>query len=610
MGSVNDDDIPLRTMRVSLKKKYKVIRKVKEHNRKKAKEAKKLRLSGKNKVEKDPCIPNNWPFKEQELKVLEARRTEAIEELEQKKAEHKERARKRKLGLLEDEDDSKLLEDSNKNTNDFEIKSKRVSLKKKYKVIRKVKEHNRKKGKEATKLRLSGKNKVEKDPGIPNNWPFKEHELKALEARRTKAIEELEQKEAERKERCSQREIKSKRVSLKKKYKVIRKVKEHNRKKGKVAKKLRLSGKNKVEKDPGIPNNWPFKEHELKALEARRTKAIKELEQKKAERKEREHELKALEARMTKAIEELEQKKAEHKERARRRKLGLLEEEYDSKLLEDSNKNTNDFDNAAKTREKKAKEAKKLRLSGNNKVEKDPGIPNNWPFKEQELKVVEARRTKAIEEFEQKTAERKERACRRKLGLLEEEYDSKLLEDSNKDTNDFGNAAKTRESKSKRVSFKNKYKVIRKVKEHNRKKAKEAKKLRLSGKNKVEKDPSIPNNWPFKEQELKALEARRTKAIEELEQKKVEHKERKAHHLKLFFPNFIFYLTLHQPWRLLTAKSPATRPTTVPASIIVLPVTAAPPLSNARSTTAWPPCLRLSSALSTSCYSNVIKPLP
>ena len=74
---------------------------------------------------------------------------------------------------------------------------------------------------------------------------------------------------------------------MKKKYKVIQKVKEHNRKKAKEAKKLRLSGKNKVEKDPGIPNNWPFKEHELKALEARRTKAIKELEQKKAERKER-----------------------------------------------------------------------------------------------------------------------------------------------------------------------------------------------------------------------------------------------------------------------------------------------------------------------------------
>jgi len=74
-------------------------------------------------------------------------------------------------------------------------------LKKKYKVIRKVKEHNRKKAKEAKKLALSGKKKVEKDPGIPNDWPFKEQELKALEARRAKAIEELEQKKAERKER-------------------------------------------------------------------------------------------------------------------------------------------------------------------------------------------------------------------------------------------------------------------------------------------------------------------------------------------------------------------------------------------------------------------------
>ncbi|XP_027927631.1 guanine nucleotide-binding protein-like NSN1 [Vigna unguiculata] len=109
----------LKSKSVSLKKKYKVIRKVKEHNRKKAKEAKKLRLSGKNKVEKDPGIPNDWPFKEQELKALEARRAKAIEELEQKKVERKERARKRKLGLLEEEDDSKLLEDSKKNSNDF-----------------------------------------------------------------------------------------------------------------------------------------------------------------------------------------------------------------------------------------------------------------------------------------------------------------------------------------------------------------------------------------------------------------------------------------------------------------------------------------------------------
>jgi nuclear GTP-binding protein len=74
-----------------LKKKYKIIRKVKEHNKKKTKEAKKLLLSGKKKVEKDPGIPNDWPFKEQELKLLEARRERAIQELEQKKADRKER---------------------------------------------------------------------------------------------------------------------------------------------------------------------------------------------------------------------------------------------------------------------------------------------------------------------------------------------------------------------------------------------------------------------------------------------------------------------------------------------------------------------------------------
>ena len=82
------------------------------------------------------------------------------------------------------------------------------------------------------------------------------------------------------------------------------------------------------------------------------------------------------------------------------------------------------------------------------------------------------------------------------------------------------------ESKSKRVSLKQKYKVIRKVKEHHKKKAKQAKKLGLNRKGKVEKDPGIPNDWPFKEQELKALEARRARAIEELEQKKAARKER------------------------------------------------------------------------------------
>ncbi|PPD93984.1 hypothetical protein GOBAR_DD08998 [Gossypium barbadense] len=85
---------------------------------------------------------------------------------------------------------------------------------------------------------------------------------------------------------------------------------------------------------------------------------------------------------------------------------------------------------------------------------------------------------------------------------------------------------RSKKSKSKRVSLKQKYKVIRKVKEHHKKKAKEAKKLGLNRKKKVEKDPGIPNDWPFKEQELKALEARRARALEELEQKKAARKER------------------------------------------------------------------------------------
>ncbi|KAG4192432.1 hypothetical protein ERO13_A07G156300v2 [Gossypium hirsutum] len=99
-----------KSKRVSLKQKYKVIRKVKEHHKKKAKEAKKLGLNRKRKVEKDPGIPSDWPFKEQELKALEARRARALEELEQKKAARKERAKKRKMGLLADDDKEPIEE--------------------------------------------------------------------------------------------------------------------------------------------------------------------------------------------------------------------------------------------------------------------------------------------------------------------------------------------------------------------------------------------------------------------------------------------------------------------------------------------------------------------
>ncbi|KAL1550327.1 Guanine nucleotide-binding protein-like nsn1 [Salvia divinorum] len=104
-----------KSKRVPLRKKYKIIRKVKEHEKKKTKEAKKLGINKKPKVEKDPGIPNDWPFKEQELKALEVRRQRAIDDLEAKKAARKERAKKRKLGLLDDEETKGGEEGMNEN---------------------------------------------------------------------------------------------------------------------------------------------------------------------------------------------------------------------------------------------------------------------------------------------------------------------------------------------------------------------------------------------------------------------------------------------------------------------------------------------------------------
>lgn len=60
--------------------------------------------------------------------------------------------------------------------------------------------------------------------------------------------------------------------------------------------------------------------------------------------------------------------------------------------------------------------------------------------------------------------------------------------------------------------------MLKKVKLHHKKKAKEAKKLGMNKKPKVDKEPEIPNDAPFTEEEIKALEARR--AAKALDQKK------------------------------------------------------------------------------------------
>ncbi len=78
-------------------------------------------------------------------------------------------------------------------------KSKRTTLRQKYKVIRKVKEHQRKKRKE---LKKSGvKPKSPKDPGLPSQWPFKEELIKEFAFKRAQILAAEKRKKEEKKAR-------------------------------------------------------------------------------------------------------------------------------------------------------------------------------------------------------------------------------------------------------------------------------------------------------------------------------------------------------------------------------------------------------------------------
>ncbi|KAJ1111591.1 hypothetical protein NDU88_008908 [Pleurodeles waltl] len=70
--------------------------------------------------------------------------------------------------------------------------SKRMSCSKRFKIQKKVREHNRKLRKEAKKK--GGPKRAKKDPGIPNDAPFKEEVLREAELRRQR-LEELKQKQ-------------------------------------------------------------------------------------------------------------------------------------------------------------------------------------------------------------------------------------------------------------------------------------------------------------------------------------------------------------------------------------------------------------------------------
>lgn len=79
-----------KSKRQTLRQKHKVIRKVKEHHKKQAKDAKKL--GRKPKKTKDPGIPAQWPFKQELVKELEWQK-ERILAAEQQKKEAKKAAK-------------------------------------------------------------------------------------------------------------------------------------------------------------------------------------------------------------------------------------------------------------------------------------------------------------------------------------------------------------------------------------------------------------------------------------------------------------------------------------------------------------------------------------
>ncbi|XP_030585641.1 guanine nucleotide-binding protein-like 3 [Archocentrus centrarchus] len=81
--------------------------------------------------------------------------------------------------------------------------SKRLSCAKRYKIQKKVREHNRKLRKQAKKKGVS--KRVKKDIGVPNSAPFKEEVLREAEQRRLQIEEEKERKRQAKKEERAQK---------------------------------------------------------------------------------------------------------------------------------------------------------------------------------------------------------------------------------------------------------------------------------------------------------------------------------------------------------------------------------------------------------------------
>ncbi|XP_072308863.1 guanine nucleotide-binding protein-like 3 [Eucyclogobius newberryi] len=117
--------------RVSCAKRYKIQKRVRDHNKKLRKEAKKKGISKRPK--KDLGVPSSAPFKEEVLREAEQRRLQIEEEKEKrKKAKIEERAQKRKKGK----------EGATKEAEPKEKKARKDEAQRKQKAVEKSSKHN------------------------------------------------------------------------------------------------------------------------------------------------------------------------------------------------------------------------------------------------------------------------------------------------------------------------------------------------------------------------------------------------------------------------------------------------------------------------------------
>lgn len=73
-------------------------------------------------------------------------------------------------------------------------KSKRMTLKQKHKILRKVREHHKKKRRDERK---NGPKKF-KDPGLPSAWPYKEELVKEFAFKRAQILADEKRRKEER----------------------------------------------------------------------------------------------------------------------------------------------------------------------------------------------------------------------------------------------------------------------------------------------------------------------------------------------------------------------------------------------------------------------------